>query len=197
MSSGVVQPEVMLKVVQKDGTIEVSVDDSREMSQLRPIIHSKKHIFQISQATVAQAAVVNTVILAAQEAVSTTPEAVEVGATVKACYLEFWVSQDSASVVGSYTIALYKDPGGNAATTAGNMAALHDYDNKKNILFTAQGLLTPNDGGQVPVLRGWYKIPKGKQRFGLADRIILAIRNNNATAIDINFCGLAIFKEYS
>ncbi len=32
MSSGVVQPEVILKVVQKDGTIEVSVDDSREMS---------------------------------------------------------------------------------------------------------------------------------------------------------------------
>ncbi len=32
MSSGVVQPEVMLKVVQRDGTIEVSVDDSKEMS---------------------------------------------------------------------------------------------------------------------------------------------------------------------
>ncbi len=116
---------------------------------------------------------------------------------MKACYVEFWVSQDSASVVGSYTVILLKDPGGNAVPTTGNLAALHDYDNKKNILFTAQGLLTPNDGGQVPVLRGWYKIPKGKQRMGLGDTMRITIRNNNATAIDINFCGLVIYKEYT
>ncbi len=160
-------------------------------------IHSKKHIFQISQATVAQAAVGTQTIVLALEGAPSTPFHVEEGSLVKACYVEFWVSQDSASVVGSYTIILYKDPGGNAQATAANLAALHDYDNKKNILFTAQGLLTPNDGGQVPVLRNWYKIPKGKQRFGLGDALRVAIRNNNATAIDINFCGLAVFKEYT
>ncbi len=160
-------------------------------------IHSKKHIVQISQATVAQAAVVITDIVDSIEGASSQPDQVNEGATVKNCYVEFWVSQDSASVVGSYTVVLYKRPGGNVAITASNMAALHDYTNKKNILFTAQGLLTPNDGGQVPVIRGWYKIPKGKSRFGLGDKLQVVIRNNNATAIDINFCGLAIFKEYS
>ncbi len=164
---------------------------------MRPIIKSKKHIFQISQSTVAQAGTVATILVEAKEGTSSTPEDVEEGAIVKACYVEYWVSQDSASVVGSYTIALYKLPGPGTTTTAGDMAALHDWDNKKNILFTAQGLLTPNDGGQVPVLRAWYKIPKGKQRFGLGDRLVINIRNNNATAIDINFCGLAIFKEYT
>ncbi len=160
-------------------------------------IHSKKHIVQISQATVAQALTVNTTILAAAEASSTTPTGISEGAIVKACYVEFWVSQDSASVVGSYTIGLYKNPGGTNTPSSAQFAALHDWQNKKNLLFTAQGLLTPNDGGQVPVLRTWYKIPKGKQRFGLADSLMLTIRNNNATAIDINFCGLAIFKEYT
>ncbi len=140
---------------------------------------------------------VNTIFATAIEGASTTPEFINEGAIVKACYIEFWVSQDSASVVGSYTVVLYKDPGGSNAASTTNMAALHDYSNKKNILFTAQGLLTPNDGGQVPVLRAWYKIPKGKQRFGLGDRMILAIRNNNATAIDINFCGVILFKEYT
>ncbi len=164
---------------------------------MRPVIHSKKHLVQISQATVGQAAVVSTTLVNALEGVPSQPQHVAEGAIVKACYVEFWVSQDSASVVGSYTIILYKNPGNNAVATAGNMAALHDYDNKKNILFTAQGLLTPNDGGQVPVLRQFYKIPKGKQRFGLGDTLLLAIRNNNATAIDINFCGVAIFKEYT
>ncbi len=164
---------------------------------MRSPIHSKKHIVQISQATVGQAAVVITDIVDSIEGASSAPDHVIEGATVKSCYVEFWVSQDSASVVGSYTVVLYKRPGGNVAITTSNMAALHDYNNKKNILFTAQGLLTPNDGGQIPVLRAWYKIPKGKQRFGLGDKLQIVIRNNNATAIDINFCGLAIYKDYS
>ncbi len=164
---------------------------------MRAPIHSKKHIFQISQSTVAQAAVVNTILAVSQEAQATTPGQMEEGALLKACYVEFWLSQDSASVVGSYTVILAKLPGTGGLPTATNLAALHDWTNKKNILFTAQGLLTPNDGGQIPVLRQWYKIPKGKQRFGLNDRLVVSIRNNNATAIDINFCGLAVFKEYT
>ncbi len=160
-------------------------------------IHSKKHIVQISQATVAQAAIVNTTLVIGSETPSTTPSVVEEGAIVKACYVEFWVSQDSSSVVGSYTVILYKDPSNASGLNSTQAAALHDYPNKKNILFTGQGLLTPNDGGQVPVLRGWYKIPKGKQRFGLSDSLKIGVRNNNATAIDINLCGLAIYKEYT
>ncbi len=164
---------------------------------MRPIIKSKKHIFQISQSTVAQAAVVNTTVIRSAEGTSATPEQIEEGAIVKACYVEFWLSQDSASTVGSYTVIIVKVPGDGVLPSTTEIAALHDYTNKKNILFTAQGLLTPNDGGQVPVVRGWYKIPKGKQRFGLNDRLLVTVRNNNATAIDINFCGLALYKEYT
>ncbi len=160
-------------------------------------IHSKKHINQISQSTVAQSAAATTTFIQAIEGAPSLPSHVSEGATVKSCYVEFWVSQDSASVVGSYTVILLKDPAGGSAPSAANLAALHDYENKKNILFTAQGLLTPNDGGQIPVMRSWYKIPKGKQRMGLGDRMRIVIRNNNATAIDINFCGLVIYKEYT
>ncbi len=164
---------------------------------MRAPIYSKKHIFQISQSTVAQAAVATTTFVAAAEAASTTPQGVAEGSLVKACYVEYWVSQDSASVVGSYTVILYKDPAGGSNATTTNLAALHDYENKKNILFTGQGLLTPNDGGQVPVLRGWYKIPKGKQRMGLGDKMRITLRNNNVTSIDLNFCGVVLFKEYT
>ncbi len=149
----------------------------------------------MSQGNIAQSVVVNNVLVQSIEGASTGPAFVNEGANVRACYVELWLSQDSAAIVGSYTVILYKDPGGTNAVNSAQMAALHDYPNKKNILFTAQGLLTPNDGGQVPVLRGWYKIPKGKQRFGLADRLILAVRNNNLTAIDINTCGIALYKE--
>jgi len=144
-----------------------------------------------------QAAVANTVFVQSIEGAPSAPSHVAEGATVKACYVEFWVSQDSSSVVGSYTVVLFKDPGNTSGMTAAQMAALHDYSNKKNILFTGQGLLTPNDGGQVPVLRGWYKIPKGKQRFGLGDTMKISLRNNNLAANDVNFCGVVVFKEYT
>ncbi len=164
---------------------------------MRQVIQSKKHIFQISQSTVAQAAAATTTFLQSQEGAPTAPNHVAEGAIVKACYVEFWVSMDSASVVGSYTIVLLKDPGGSNTPNSANLAALHDYSNKKNILFTGQGLLSPSDGGQVAVMRSWYKIPKGKQRMGLGDRMRIVLRNNNVADIDINFCGLVLFKEYT
>ncbi len=164
---------------------------------MRSPIHSKKHITQISQATVSQGLVVNTTLAISSETPSTAPTTIEEGAIVKACYVEFWVGSDSNSIIGSYTVALFKDPGNTTGMTTAQMAALHDYVNKKNILFTAQALVPPETGGIVPVLRGWYKIPKGKQRFGLNDSLKLSIRNNNASAVDLHFCGLAIYKEYT
>ncbi len=164
---------------------------------MRPVIKSKKHIVQISQGTVAQAAIEDIALVTAQEATSTTPTAVEEGAIVKAIYIELWLGMASATVIGSYTVALFKDPGGSNPASTSEMAALHDYTNKKNILFTSQALLSPTDGGLSVIMRGFYKIPKGKQRFGLNDRMRLVVRNNTASAIDINFCGLAIYKEYT
>ncbi len=136
-------------------------------------------------------------IAIADEAPSTTPTGVMEGATVKAVYIELWLGNASTSVVGSYTCIVYKNPGGVATIGAASMAALHDWPNKKNILFTSQALVPPTDGGQVAVLRQWIKIPKGKQRMGVADSLRISVRNNNSTSVAINFCGLAVFKEYT
>ncbi len=144
-----------------------------------------------------QAAVGDIPIAIAAEAPSTTPTGVIEGSTIKAVYVELWLGNASTSVVGSYTSILFKNPSAVAVPGTGTLAALHDYANKKNILFTSQALLPPTDGGQVAVMRSWYKIPKGKQRMGLGDSIRLAVRNNNSTSVDINFCGLAVYKEYT
>ncbi len=151
----------------------------------------------MSQGTIAQAAVEDIAIAIAAEGPSTTPTGIVEGATVKAVYVELWLGNQSSTVVGSYTVILYKNPSGATLPGAAAVAALHDWANKKNILFTSQALVPPTDGGQVAVMRGWYKIPKGKQRMGLGDSIRLAVRNNNATSVVINFCGLAVFKEYT
>ncbi len=164
---------------------------------MRPIIQSKKHIVQVSQGTIAQSAVEDMLIASSAEAPSTTPTGIMEGATVKAAFIELWLGNASTSVVGSYTCIVYKLMAGGGAVGAGSMAALHDWVNKKNILYTSQALVPPTDGGQVNVIRHWVKVPKGKQRFGLGDSLRIAVRNNNSTSIDINFCGLAVFKEYT
>ncbi len=152
---------------------------------------------QISQGTIAQSAVEDTNLIVAKEAQSTVPTEIEEGAIVKAVYIEYWLGNQSSTVVGSYTTIVVKVPGGSNPADAGKMAALHDYTNKKNILFTSQALVPPTDGGQVNVIRAWIKIPKGKQRFGLNDKLFITTRNNNSTSVVINFCGFAIYKEYT
>ncbi len=103
-----------------------------------------------------------------------------------------WVRANDA-VAGSFVAVLYKTSGDTTAPTAADMAALHDWDNKKNILFTAQGLTNDKLSDAVPFMRQWYKVPKSKQRFGLGDDLKLTIF---AQALDINVCGFMTYKEY-
>ncbi len=162
---------------------------------MRPIIQSKKHFVQVTLGNLGTLALGSHLIAEAIEGAPSTPTDIAEGAIVKAVYVEMWVQDDSASVVGSFTAVVMKNPGGSNAPTGANMAALHDYDNKKNILYTTQGLSPTSDSGVFPVYKGWIKIPKGKQRMGLGDKLQLFLRNNGGT--DLNFCGVFIFKEYT
>jgi len=162
---------------------------------LRPIIHSVKHYVQMSRSTVATVAVVNNdLIIAVEGTVANLVDEVVEGATVKAVYIELWLLD--AGNDGSAIVTLTKNPQNLAGPTFANQNALGTFTNKKNILFTHQGL-TSNDGITSPinVMRGWYKIPKSKQRFGLGDRLSLNIANNGAN--DLFFCGFATYKEYT
>ncbi len=165
---------------------------------MRSPINSKKHYVQISQATIAQAALTNFELVEAVESHAfSAPDQVAEGAVVKAVYIELWVGNASTSVVGSYTALVYKNPGSGHGISSAAAAALHDYANKKNIFFASQALAPPTDGGLIPIIKQWVKIPKGKQRFGLKDKFTVAVRNNNSTAVDLNICGIAVYKDYT
>ncbi len=164
---------------------------------MRPVISSKKYYVQVSQSQIAQAAVLTTTVVQAIEGAPSTPEHVKEGALVKAVWVEMWLVQDSASVLGSFTAGFYKLPGTGQAISSTNAAALHDYKNKKNILYVTQGLAPISDSNIMLLYKGWIKIPKGKQRMGLDDKLAFFVRNNNATAIDIEVCGMFTYKEYT
>ncbi len=160
---------------------------------MKATINSKKHLVQQALSSISGVGVSTMLIAESIEGAASTPTDVVEGAAVKAVWLEMWV-QNSAASIGSFTAVIYKNPGGGNLASSADLAALHDYTNKKNVLYTTQGLLPGNEEMILPLYKGWIKIPKGKQRFGLGDKLQLTIRNN--TTDDLNFCGISIYKEY-
>ncbi len=158
-------------------------------------IHSSKHYVQMSRFTVATVARVNQdlVIASKIQDINAVDEVVE-GALVKAVYVELWLLNSSND--GSDIVTLTKTTAGSIGPSFTECNALGTYDEKKNILFTHQGLSSNNGvGNPIPIMRGWYKIPKSKQRFGLGDRLVLTIANNGPSTLEA--CGFALYKEYT
>ncbi len=162
---------------------------------MRPLIHSTKHYVQVSLSTATTGAIVNTAIVEGVQVVDkNSVSEVEEGASVKAVYVELWLIGSVSNQF--FTVILHKDPSGAGSPTPTEMAALGTWDNKKNILYCTQGLAS-NDGiaAPIPVIRQWFKIPKGKQRFGLGDNLRLSVMSRGSD--DIIFCGFFTYKEYT
>ncbi len=121
---------------------------------------------------------------------------VQEGSSVKAVYIELWAIGDGNA--GSTIVSLAKMPSDLANFSFAQMAAMGDVSNKKNVLFFHQGL-SMNDGVGNPqvIMRGWYKIPKSKQRFGLGDRLVLQCATQTPGTDTTDYCGFAVYKEYT
>ena len=158
---------------------------------VRPTINSEKHIFQIPFNNAAIGSPSREVLITAVASPSANNE-VRVGATVKAVYVELWF-QGEGMGTGTSIAVIEKLPIGDNGPTTTDLITLNAYNNKKNVFWTQQGLSGDQNTNPVPVLRGWMKIPKGKQRFGLGDSFTLSMVGQ----VDgFNYCGVAIYKEY-
>ncbi len=159
---------------------------------MRPRVHTEKHYVQKSLFAIAAGAInVSTIAFAPQTVVPATNTHVREGSTISAVYVEMWVTSDDAAA-GTVIATLEKRPGTSAAMTAADSASLDAYGNKKNILHTQMGLIGPNVQVPIAIIKGWFKIPRGKQRFGQDDSLVLNIL---AQSNGIAACGFFLFKE--
>ncbi len=161
---------------------------------MRPIVVTRKHYVQSSLFAVASGAILNIQLVEAVAApVVTVASEVQEGCRISAIYIEMWLSSDDAGS-GSVIVTVEKAPGIGASPnmSTADAADLTQYDNKKNVLFTQMGLLPSNVQYPMAVIKGWIKIPKSKQRFGLDDRIMLNIFGQSN---GVSGCGFSIFKE--
>jgi len=159
---------------------------------LRPVINSEKHVVQHSLGTIASGSITNLSIAFAKAApVAAVPQDCREGCVIKAVYVEMWIASDDPDM-GTAIVTLERVPGGASPMTAAQSAALDSYANKKNIFHTQMGLIPNDESYPMATVKGWFKIPKGKQRFGISDRLIL---NIHAQSNGVEFCGVMIFKE--
>ncbi len=166
----------------------------RHRRMLAPIV-SIKHILNIENASIASAAKRSVQLIqgVAQTAVTAEGDVVE-GSIVKAVYIELWFKSNSvAGTENKFQLVIEKVTGDQVPITFAQMNTLMGYPNKKNVLHCAQGVTGDLSTNSIPIFRGWLKIPKGKQRFGLDDELFA---NISATGAAADTCGLCIFKEY-
>lgn len=158
---------------------------------MRPRVNTTKHYFHNPSGVVTSGIRANVplVNVVAQGAAIAFAVDVFEGSVVEAVYVEFWIS--GVTLDKTATWCIMKLPAGAALPTFAEMANLGSYDNKKNILNAGQGI-PPTGGNVMNIYKGWIKIPKGKQRFGLGDSLEFVI---SAVGTNVNLCGLVVFKD--
>ncbi len=159
---------------------------------MRPRVNTEKHYVQFSLFSVAGGAIAELVVAIGQQTrTETNSTHIREGAIISAVWLEIWVTSDDAAQ-GTTIVTLEKRLTGQAPMTAAQSALLNSYGNKKNVLHCFQGLIGPNVQPAAPSIRGWFKIPKGKQRMGLGDELVI---NVHGQSNGVSGCGFATFKE--
>ena len=158
---------------------------------MRPRVNTEKHIRQLPIDSVGTGTINNATVLVAVDQPSSNAIDVRVGSVVSAVYIELWVLAGSQQP-GSITVTLEKLVAGQTPMSFVQGALLNEYPNKKNIFYTTQGVTPDANGNPVPFVRQWIKIPRGKQRMGLGDSMVL---NVQANVENETICGVFIYKE--
>ncbi len=161
-----------------------------------PIV-SVKHIVQRTSNATGSGSITSVPIVVAVDAPAsgTTSEVLQ-GSIVKAIYIELWgLGGGAVTTETQFTISLEK----RSAVAAHSMdftesQNLSAYLNKKNIFYITQGIVgNVEASASMPFIRQWIAIPKGKQRMGLGDEVVL---NISAVGQIFQNCGVFIYKEY-
>ncbi len=159
-------------------------------------INTIKHYVQQENATIADAARRSVILVDAvsQSAAGSNVRDILEGSLVKAMFIESWVkSNASAGTDTKFQFVIEKVPAGQSSITFTQMNTMMAYPNKKNVFLYSQGVIGDLTTQAIPIIRDWIKIPKGKQRFGLGDRLVISIGSTGAI---MQNCGFSTYKEW-
>ncbi len=161
-----------------------------------PITSIKHFIPRTDTLTAINTAVTLVIATAVAAPASAATNEVREGSVVKAVHVQLWWLANGSANTSTQCVQIFeKIPAGQSNPTTTNLLNLQSYLNKKNILHTFQGNMNAkvNGGSAMAPISNWVLIPKGKQRMGLGDKLVISFMT---VAQTVNTCGMFIYKEY-
>ncbi len=120
------------------------------------------------------------------------PAQVETGCTINGIYLLCEVYATTAGALSNCYMIVFKSPGGNIANIVPNTVGTND--NKRYVIHSEMVMLEKSVNGNPRTLfKGVIAIPRGFRRFGINDRLNIAIL---APGVNVDFCVQCIYKEF-
>jgi len=163
----------------------------RRNSSKRPI-HSIKHVVDIQGGIVAGTQAGNDLIEAVDAPTLALVDRVETGCTVSSIYLKVEAYATSTAALANFYMIVFKNPGGNISAPVPNQVGLND--DKRYVIHQEMVMMEKNTTGNPrTVFRGVISIPRGFRRFGINDKLIIAVL---APGVSADFCIQCIYKEY-
>lgn len=169
---------------------------SRRMSnRLRPV-KSEKHEVTWSNLGENASTLKNVPLINTTAGEPSTPQDVETGSTCRSIYVEFNLNGvDNSGTVAVFHWMISKNPSGAFSVLD---PAVYDASTKRFILKRGMEMLPEiplGSGGTVQTKRIFVvRIPPRMSRWGESDKLTLSYKSTSASGI--NFCGIAIFKEF-
>ncbi len=160
-------------------------------NRLRPV-KSYKHVVDI-QGGLALGTQLNSILIDAVDApVLTGAAGVEVASTVRAIYLKVEVYATSAAALSNVYMTVMKNPSNALTAPAPNAVGVSDV--KKQIIHQEMVMIQQvAEGNPRTLFKGVIRIPRGYQRMGQDDTLLLSLLS---PGVAIFFCVQCIYKEF-
>ncbi len=167
----------------------------RRGNSLRPV-KSEKHETTWSNLGENASTVKSVVLIDTPAGEPSVGNQVEVGSTVGSIYIEFNLNGvDNSGTVQVFHWLIMKNPQGVYGTVD---PSIYDQNTKRFVLKRGMEMLPEiplGSGGTVQTKRVFVvKMPRGYKRWGESDKLTLFYKSTSSSGI--NFCGIAIFKEF-
>ncbi len=155
-------------------------------------VNTLKHVVDSDGTVTDTANVVLDLVTAAENAVSTTSNQVDIGSTVSAIYLKVEALHSAEVGTPNFYMYVMKNPGNNVVNP--DPRAVGVSDERRFVIHQEMVMLSGDAGNGLPrvIFSGVIKVPRAYKRFGIKDRLQLVMRTGT---VDANWCAQCIYKE--
>ncbi len=156
-------------------------------------VQSLKHIVDKQGGLLVNTQVVEDVVIAVDNPVFTNANNIKTSSTVNGIFLNIQVAATSTAALANIYMYVMKNPGNNVPSPLANVVGTTD---ERKFIIHQEMIMTEKNSTAFPrtLFKGVIKLPKHMKRFGIKDRLQIALLSPGTT---YDYCIQCIYKEFS